>query len=307
MKKTCLLLFILPFLFPLILCSQSKWMEISTVEDVCSAYPERMKILFQTLNLESKGLENVKKAYESNNIPLASSLLLDYFKESNTAKLFLKKQPLVSQKTNSEADSIIQDIFTFYLLPDSVPRLANGHLDWSCTGPDKDIEWAWALNRHYPVNTLLKAWYETGNPVYPKYIEKFIKDWLISSWPYPGVKSSTAMWRGLEVSFRVKAWVQVFYGLLNTNYISPATRLLMLSSLPEHAHYARNFHAQNNWLTMEISGLASVASFWPEFSESPSWLEYSIKTMTESMKGQVYPDGVRYRLRLPPKSRMPKL
>jgi hypothetical protein len=83
---------------------------------------------------------------------------------------------------------------------------------------------------------------------------------------------------------------------MNTNYISPATKLLILSSLPDHAHYARYFHAQNNWLTMEISGLATVATAWPEFKQADEWLSYSIETMSASMKDQVYADGAQTEL-----------
>lgn len=104
------------------------------------------------------------------------------------------------------------------------------------------------------------------------------------------------MWRGLEVSFRVKSWSKLFFEMWNSHLITPATQLLILSSIPNHAHYARNFHAQGNWLTMEISGLATAATSWPEFSESPAWIEYSVNTMVESMKEQVYPDGVQTEL-----------
>ena len=107
--------------------------------------------------------------------------------------------------------------------------------------------------------------------------------------PYPGVKSSTSVWRGLEVAARAKVWSRIFYGLINSEYLSPATQLLMLSSLPDHAHYNRNFHGGNNWLTMEISALATVATNFPEFKKSGEWLDYSIETMVESMKGQMEP------------------
>ncbi len=114
--------------------------------------------------------------------------------------------------------------------------------------------------------------------------------------PYPAEKGSESIWRGLEVAARVKVWSQIFYGLLNNPNISPATQLLMLSSLPDHAHYNRNFHAGNNWLTMEISALATAATNFPEYKNAPEWLDYSIKTISESMKGQVYPDGVQTEL-----------
>jgi hypothetical protein len=84
--------------------------------------------------------------------------------------------------------------------------------------------------------------------------------------------------------------------MLNSEYLSPATRILILSSLPDHAHYNRSFHGGNNWLTMEISALATVATNFPEYRESEEWLAYSIKTMTKSMKNQVYVDGVQTEL-----------
>ena len=278
------------------LSAQQNWQKIVTVDDVCVAFPEQIKSIFQNLNLEQAGLEAVKLAYESNNIPLAAKKLLDYYHNPGRTKYFSKEIPPVSKKINTEADSILQDILRFQQIAGKVPHLADGHLNWFCTGPENDIEWAWALNRHYPVGSLLEAYYENGNKKYISYIDNFIKDWIISSWPYPGVKSNTAMWRGLEVSFRAKVWAQVFFELMDTKLISPATQLLILSSLPQHAHYARNFHAQGNWLTMEISGLATVSAAWPEFKESSSWMSYAVETMGASIKEQIYPDGVQTEL-----------
>jgi hypothetical protein len=273
--------------------TQTNWQKIKTVEEVCAVYPEQIKSIFQNLNLNYSGLEEVKIAYEANNIPLACKNLLDYYSKS---KLVIQNLPSELKVSTTAADSILQDIYTFQNVSGKVPRVADGHLKWTHNGPEDDIEWAWALNRHYPTRDLLDAWEKTGNPKLVQYIDLFTKDWITSSWPYPAVKSTTAMWRGLEVSFRVKMWSQVFFRMWNTNMITPATKLLILSSLPDHAHYARNFHAQGNWLTMEVSGLATVASSWPEFKESKVWMNYSIETMVASMKDQIYPDGVQTEL-----------
>ncbi|HWS00800.1 MAG TPA: alginate lyase family protein, partial [Prolixibacteraceae bacterium] len=264
-----------------------------SVDEVCNAYPEQIKSIFLNMNLAYPGLEEVKKAYTSNDIPLACTKLLEYYGKSVQVR---KELPSVAKQSKAEADSILMDIFTFQNVTGKVPRIADGRLKWDCVGPENDIEWAWALNRHYPTGNLIRAYFETGNSKYVRYIDSFTKDWIISSWPYPAVKSNTAMWRGLEVSFRVKTWAKIFYELWNTNLISPATKLLILSSFPQHAHYARNFHAQGNWLTMEISGLATGATAWPEFKESPAWMDYSINTMVASMKDQIYPDGVQTEL-----------
>jgi hypothetical protein len=47
---------------------------------------------------------------------------------------------------------------------------------------------------------------------------------------------------------------------------------------------------------MEISALATVATNFPEYKKSNEWMDYAIKTMTESMKEQVYADGVQTEL-----------
>ncbi|HNX55830.1 MAG TPA: alginate lyase family protein [Prolixibacteraceae bacterium] len=280
-------------LFSIVTQAQTNWRKIQTVDEVCIVYPEQMKYIFQNLDLDYPGLKEAKKAYTAGNLKLACKNLLNYYARSPKIKQNLPEE---SWKTTSEADSILRDVYTFQNVSGKVPRLNNGHLTWAHNGPENDIEWAWALNRHYPTRDLIDAYMQSGNIKYAKYIDEFTKDWIICSWPYPAVKSTTAMWRGLEVSFRVKTWARIFYDLWNTNQISPATKLLILSSLPDHAHYARNYHAQGNWLTMEISGLATVASSWPEFKESKAWMDYAISTMTASLEEQVYPDGVQTEL-----------
>ncbi|MCC5931660.1 MAG: heparinase II/III family protein [Cyclobacteriaceae bacterium] len=276
--------------------AQHDWRGISTTEDFFRHYPEKALSIFQNLDFSRQGLSEVKQHYENQQLEAACKALLRYYIQHPSAAVFKKEIPQYTGQRIPAADSILSDIFTFQRVAGKVPRDENGNLIWSHQGPEHDIEWAWALNRHYPINYLYSHYVETGNPEYATYIDSFVKDWVIKSWPYPGVKSSTAMWRGLEVSFRVKLWADLFFGLAEKDLLSEATRLLILSSLPDHAHYARTFHAQNNWLTMEISGLATVAAFWPEFAEADEWLNYAKEVMVESMKDQVYPDGVQTEL-----------
>lgn len=276
---------------------QNAWEPVQTVEAVCQQYPERMDLLLRSMDLNAAGLSQVKEAFDQGNIAMACRHLLAYYRKGGTAQFFRRDLPAVSQDVNAEADSIVQHIFTFYNQADKVPLDSAGHLDWGYRGPADDIEWAWALNRHNHLRILLKSWFETGNPKYAETIDRHLQDWVISSLPYPGVKSNTAMWRGLEVSLRVEVWAQIFFGLITSEYFTPATQLLMLSSLPEHTHYMQHFHARDgNWLTMEMSGLAMVATAWPEFKSAPAWLDYAKSSMIEGLKDQVYPDGVQKEL-----------
>jgi len=276
--------------------ADGSWKNINTVEQVCEAYPDQMNDLLSALNIDYPGLEHVKQSYQKQDLAGACTALLDYYKNSTNAPHLRMEQPSATQNTVSSAEVILTDVFTVQNVEGKVPLKEDGHRDWYYKGPNDDREWAWLSNRHSQINSVLSAYFETGNPKYPQYIDHFLKDFIIASWPYPAVKSSTSVWRGLEVAARVKVWSRIFYGLLNTDYLSPATQLLMLSSLPDHAHYNRNFHGGNNWLTMEISALATAATNFPEYQNAEQWLDYSISTMTESMKAQVYPDGVQTEL-----------
>jgi hypothetical protein len=276
--------------------SNQSWREMRTVEDVCAAYPDVMRKMLEAYDLDYPGLNDVKSAYQEANLERACHALLDYYRKSDNAPHLRRSLPAEGDKSVASADTILNDVFVIQNVRGKVPYGENGHRDWYYKGPNNDREWAWLSNRHSQIGEVLSVYFETGNPKYAEYIDLFLRDFIIVSMPYPGEKGSESIWRGLEVAARAKVWSRIFYNLLESPYLSPATRLLMLSSFPDHAHYNRNFHGGNNWLTMEISALATVATNFPEYKNSGAWLEYSIQAMTESMKEQVYADGVQTEL-----------
>ncbi len=276
--------------------SAQTWREIKTVEDICKAYPEQMQTMLNHFNLDYVGMEKVKHANTAGDLTLACTELLNYYRNSNTAAYLRRQQPAESDLTIAEADTTLKNVFTVQNVRGEVPWLADGHRDWYYKGPNNDREWAWLSNRHSQLYRVFDDYFETGNPKYAVYIDEFLRDFILKSMPYPAQKGGESIWRGLEVAARAKVWSRIFYGMLNSEYINDATLLLMLRSLPDHAHYNRNFHGGNNWLTMEISALATVATNFPEYKKSAEWLDYAVKTISESMLGQVYDDGTQTEL-----------
>ncbi|MCK0148149.1 heparinase II/III family protein [Arenibacter sp. F26102] len=289
-------LIILFFCFTMQLTAQQNWKSITTVEDLITSYPETIENMLNQFNLDYTGMERVKLAYSNGNVVEACNELLAYYKNGTMASDLRKEIPTKTMREVAAADTILTNVFEVQNVRGKVPYLSDGHRDWYYKGPNNDKEWAWLSNRHSQLRQIFNTYLETGNPKYAQYIDLFLRDFIIKSMPYPAVKSGTSVWRGLEVAARAKVWTKIFYGLINSDYISPATQLLLLSSLPDHAHYNRNFHAGNNWLTMEISALATVAAYFPEYETSGKWLDYAIKTMSDSMRDQVYPDGVQTEL-----------
>ena len=276
--------------------AQKNWKYITSIEDVCQNYPAVISGMFDQINLDYKGLEKVKAAYENGEMAEACNFLLEYYRNGKMAQHGRMTPPEKTGNTVADADSILKYVFVIQNVRGVVPVGEDGHRNWYYKGPNNDEEWAWLSNRHDQVRSVLSAYGETGNPKYAEFIDQFLRDFIIRSMPYPAVKSRTSIWRGLEVAARAKVWTKIFYSLLYSEYLTPATQILMLSSFPDHAHYNRNFHAGNNWLTMGISALATLATNFPEYKNAEEWLSYSIDVMAESMKGQVYPDGVQTEL-----------
>lgn len=275
---------------------QKTWKDIHTASDLYESYPLLVENMFDQFNLEYSGLKNVKTAYEKGNLAEACNHLLEYYKKSETSSHYRRAQPVKTSKTISSADTILNNVFTIQNVKGKVPWGVDGHRDWYYKGQNNDSEWAWLSNRHQQLLAVYEAYISTGNPKYINYIDLFLRDFIIRSQPYPGVKSSDAIWRGLEISFRAKAWTRMFFGLINNELINPATKLLLLSSLPDHAHYNRHFHSRGNWLTMELSALAEVSANFPEYKSSNAWLDYAYHKMTEEINDQVYPDGIQKEL-----------
>jgi len=267
------------------------------VEGVCQAYPERVRRLFSALDLEREGLEAVRAAVADEDWPRACSALLEYYRTGTSGAWLRASVPEAGTGRDAAADAILSDTFSEYTISAKVPRRADGGLDWAYNGPDGDREWGWGLNRHGWVGTLLRAFRKTGNPVYVEGLDGLLRDWVTSN-PYPGERNSTPQWRGLEVFSRVAgAWPTAFYALQGVPEFTPAVRILMLSSIPDHTHYTRHFHARGgNWIAMELYGLAHAAACWPEFHDADAWFDYASERLLPEVTRQVYPDGVQMEL-----------
>ncbi|WP_118840767.1 alginate lyase family protein [Salinibacter ruber] len=274
----------------------ARWKQMTTVRAVCRAYPSDVKDLLNALNLRKPGLEAVRKAVERDRVAEAAQKLLVYYRAAETAKWLRTYTPTDTSRGFYYARQMLDDTYRFYEETGTVPRTKDDGLDWTYRGPAGDVEWAKALNRHFPIRRLLEAYLYTEKDTFAHRLDRNLRDWIVHSRPYPGEDASTPVWGELAVSFRVEVWSEVFFALQDDDLLRPGTRLLMLMSLQDHAHYLKNFHSGGNLATMELSSLALLAAAWPEFSSSDDWMTYATQILGEELKRQVYPDGVHQEL-----------
>ena len=265
---------------------------------MCENYPERVRVLFDNLDLTRVG-ERVRAAIKEGDWPLACAALLDGITAETPVRPWERaKSPNGDWKPAGpdnyyvrRGNRILADTIMVNWVVGHVPRTEDGGIDWEWRGPDDDREWAWGLNRHEHLLLLEAAYLGTGDAAYVARIDEELRDWIISS-PYPGKKNSSSQWRGLEVAGRVLVWRVLFFQLGREGELSPSTRILMLSSLVDHADYLRRYHADGgNHVVGEMRCLNDIATVWPMFAGSDEWRNYARKVISEQIHEQVYPDG----------------
>lgn len=263
---------------------------------VCETHPDRVSALIESLNLNAPGLEPVRDAVERSDMPGACDALLAYYRSSKNTIRLGRPVATTTGDADEAAELLLADEFHFYRMVQRVPRRENGGLDWTYNGPSNDREWGWEFNNLYHLGTLRAAYFKTGQDSYVDRISADVTDWVVSN-PPPRRKSNTPQWRGLQASHRAGVWANIFFALQHVDALTPAARLLMLSSLPDHAHYLMLFHQEKgNIVANEMKGLATVGAMWPEFRDAVGWRRYAAEVMAREINYQVYPDGVQTEL-----------
>ncbi|MCI0451842.1 MAG: heparinase II/III family protein, partial [Candidatus Latescibacteria bacterium] len=263
-----------------------------SVKWVCANAPERVALLFDSLNLDRPALAKVKQAVLANDYPSACNALIHYYRTAPTAKWLRHIRVEATDKRSPRADAILADDFEFIGERATVPRAPGGGLDWSFAGPNGTPEWNWAFHCMDFLEPLMGSYFNTGRPEYAERIDRDIRDWILAN-PRPSHATCTGGWKGLETAMRVRSWLPVFYGMQMADEFSPATRILMLSSVLEHAQYLMLFHRRdaNNWAVSEVSSLGAIGCAWPEFRDAGGWRAYSQEKIGWLVDELVYPDG----------------
>jgi hypothetical protein len=290
----------------------SAWKRIVSVEEVCSVYPNRIRLLLAALDLSRRGLEAVQTAATRGDTVAACEALLAYYQKADHGNL-LDQEP--DERPEAEllltARQLLGDTVTFSGITARVPKLAAGAWEWTYTGPKGDQEFGYSLNGHQYFLSLFQAWKLTGNEAYTKTFDRLIRDWIVHN-PFPAEGDSIFIvlnsqgskldyrdigevrWRTLEAGNRLGvSWPRLFFGFQKSEAFTPAARLLMIAGLFGHAEYLKEYHKKgHNWTTMEMNGLALTGLTFPEFKNAEAWATYALNVMKEEIFRQVYPDGV---------------
>ncbi|MCQ2167512.1 MAG: alginate lyase family protein, partial [Bacteroidales bacterium] len=248
---------------------------------------------FDTINLDTPGLETVKADVASGDIAKAKSEFVSYLRQ--------REYRFDWNNADNSSDTGSYDITE---VTNTVNNLLMGEqfgdtVIWTRNNtPLEYEEWPWQLGRHQYWIGLGRAYKATGNERYARAFVNQLNSWIDQS-PLPDydAKIDYSRWRTIETGIRtLGAWPMAYLYFLQSPSFDDESVFLMMKSFYEHAIHLRKHHRTNNWLSMEMNGLMHIALLFPEFKEAAHWAEYAGTKIYQETEIQVYPDGAQVEL-----------
>lgn len=279
--------------------------------DIVNAQIETLKIN-NLIDLNRKGLEKVKKAFEMGNNSEAAQKLLEFYQNRNGVV-----DPSVNidnvQASNEDFKNANEALeHKLYSHKGFQPNFFYGKdIDWTYW-PVKDNELRFQLHRHKWFISMGKVFKKTGDEKYAKeWIFQYL-DWIKKNPLIEGKKiingkpvsekdleNETFAWRPLEACSRIPVTGQCLeYFKTSTNF-SPDFLLTLLSNIDTHAEYiTRHYSSLGNHLLFEAQFVLYAGIMFPELKNSGKWRASGIDVLTKEINKQVYQDGFQWELDL---------
>ena len=261
--------------------------------------------LFEALNLDYPGLEQVKAWYETGNYYSAAKALLQYYKGRigiNNPNVSLINSTINENEEKWANDALKAKKYCFYVNDNYFANEKN-KLPYSLLGEDKNINWNFKpdradneyqkqLHRHKWMPFQAKAYQKTGNEQYAIEWKEVYADWIAKN-PKPETPDEFQWWQP-QVSTRIMGQTELFeYYKFSPNF-TPEWLSFFLVHFAEHADYLAKFkyHDENNILLSQGTALAFAGTLFPEFKNAAEWQKMGFDILNEQTKKQFLSDGM---------------
>lgn len=261
------------------------------------------KSVFDAINLDYPGLEQVKAWYETGNYYSAAKALLDYYKgrtsiiNPNVSLM----NPTITADQQLFADFAL-DKYRFYVNANYYEN-KDKKQPWSLQNADKTINWNFKptgaddeyqkqLHRHNWMPFQGKAYRVSNDEKYINSWKEVYTDWVKQN-PKPETPNTTTWWQ-LQVSTRIMGQTELFeYFKLSPNF-TPEWLSFFLVHFAEHADYlaAHRYQDENNILLSQGTALTFAGTLFPEFKNAKKWQETGCNILNEQSQKQFLADGM---------------
>ena len=203
------------------------------------------------------------------------------------------------EKTRRQTVQLAEDAMNHRFVSCRVPHTFGPEIDWEHNPTYNGyMEWPWQLNRHPEWKHLAQGYLLTGDERYAREWAEQLTGWAVQAQvPENASGYATVCWRTIEAGIRMAGtWPYSVHAFLRSPSVSDEVVTILFKCIWEHGWRLRNFNTKNNWLVMEMHGLARLGLLFPFLKESAGWLEYANRRLEAELAIQIYPDGMQNEL-----------
>jgi heparan-sulfate lyase len=270
--------------------------------------------VFDLLDLNQPGLEQVKAHHQIGKDHEAAAALLDYYRTRTAIKhptVNLEKVNISKDEQKWADDGLNHIFFSHRGFQPSFNYGAD--INWEYW-PVHDNELRWQLHR-------TKWWVPMGKAYRISGDEKYVKEWTFQyiDWirknplliytreerakltkeELSKLENVGFAWRPLEISDRLGAQTDQFTYFVKSKYFTPAFLTEFLLNYQLHAEYMmKNYSKDGNHLLFQSCRIISAGTFFPEFKNAEKWRKSGIDIINKEIGVQVYDDGFQNELDL---------
>ena len=264
-----------------------------------SQTPELRPEVFDLIDLDRSGMENVKTLHQNGQDAEAAAALLDYYRGRKgivTATIRDLSKVKISPEEKKWADEGLEH--TFFVHYGYQPSYNYGEdINWKFW-PVKDMELRWQLHRHKWWVPMGQAYKVTKDEKYAVEWTKQYIDWIIKN-PYddPDKENLGFSWRPLEVSDRLRKQPDMFMLFVDSPAFTPEFLTEFLVNYHKHAeHILANYSEHGNHLLFQAQRMIGAGCFFPEFKRAKTWSDSGVGILNREINLQVFEDGGHYEL-----------
>lgn len=265
--------------------------------------------LFDVINLNYPGLEQVKKYYEEDELYYAAYELLKYYRNrSNIENPFVNLiNPSATSTEISMADQALD--YRFYIR-NFQETTENGldiyysfkdtdSINWNYVPEDvKDQEFRYQLHRHQWMLPQAKVYGVTKEEKYFISWKEVYQDWL-KKYPSEEANGKKMEWDGLQSASRVLDQLNIFPYYIHSKNFTAEWLSQFLTAFYDHVECVKeNYRADktsNIYLT-QVASVISAGILMPEFVNSNEWLNDGMTRISSQVESQFLEDGVQNEL-----------
>lgn len=271
--------------------------------------------VFDVINLDYPGLENVKTAFEAGDKYTALVKLLDYYRTrvdviNRNVNLF---NPTITDADQKTADYALDYKFKVkdFVDKDGTPYSFKGKdgqlINWELEVKDlTDQEFRYQRHRHQWMLPQAKAYAVSKDERYVESWKTVYQDWL-KTYPYEdGTKFPPEggsendvdyQWKGLQVAERVISQIDIMAYFIQSRNFTPEWLSTFLVAFAKHVECMRlNYYQSGNILLTQAQAVTTAGILMPEFKNAETWAIEGSAKMTEQVGTQFNDDGVQIEL-----------